>query len=76
MVSLPVDLTKDEDLASLEEHGVKGRYVSAEHVKELGGDRVEWRMATSSTPGGSIPSFIAEASIAGSIAKVGQRFGS
>jgi hypothetical protein len=75
VVSLPVDLTapEDEHLARLEERGVKGRYVSVEHIKELGRDRVEWRMATSSTPGGSIPTFIAEASIAGSIAKVGQR---
>ena len=72
MVSIPIDLSapEDEHLAKLEECGVKGRYVSVEHIKELGQGSVEWRMATSSNPGGSIPSFIAEASIASSIAKV------
>jgi hypothetical protein len=72
IVSIPIDLTgpDDEELAKLEEHGVRGRYVSAEWIKELGDGRTEWRMATSSTPGGNIPTFLAEASISKSIAEV------
>jgi hypothetical protein len=71
-LSIPVDLTApgDEGHLELEEKGVKGRYVSVEHIKELEDGRVEWRMATSSTPGGRIPTFIAEASITSSIVKV------
>jgi hypothetical protein len=52
IVSIPVDLTEDEALAKLEEKGVKGRYVSVERLLELEDGSIEWRMATSSTPGG------------------------
>ncbi|KII88304.1 hypothetical protein PLICRDRAFT_619643 [Plicaturopsis crispa FD-325 SS-3] len=71
VVSIPVDLTQpgDEELAKLEEKGVKGRYVSVERVRELDNGSVEWRMATSSSPGGSIPQFIAEKSMAGKISE-------
>ncbi|KAF8212061.1 hypothetical protein K438DRAFT_2010351 [Mycena galopus ATCC 62051] len=68
IVSIPVDLTEDQDLAKLEEKGVRGRYVSVERILELEDGTIEWRMATSSTPGGSIPTFIAERSMAGQIA--------
>ncbi|OJA08716.1 hypothetical protein AZE42_07093 [Rhizopogon vesiculosus] len=57
----------DEELANLEEKGTKGRYVSVERLVELEDGKVEWQMVTSSTPGGSIPSFIAESSMAGQI---------
>jgi len=69
IVSIPIDLSGpgDEDLAKKEEKGVKGRYVSVEQVLELENGKVEWRMATSSTPGGSIPSFVAEGSMASQI---------
>lgn len=60
IVSIPIDLTGDE-LAKLEEKGVKGRYVSVERIMELEDGNIEWRMATSSTPGGSIPSMFVEA---------------
>lgn len=72
VVSIPVDLTQpgDEELAKLEEKGVKGRYVSVERVRELDNGSVEWRMATSSSPGGSIPQFIAEKSMASKISEV------
>ncbi|KAJ7273295.1 hypothetical protein C8J57DRAFT_1317471 [Mycena rebaudengoi] len=69
IVSIPVDLTEDIDLAKLEEKGVKGRYVSAERIKELPNGEVEWRMATSSTPGGSIPTYFVERSMPGKIAE-------
>jgi hypothetical protein len=44
--------------------------VSVERIMELDDGRVEWRMGTSSMPGGNIPAFIAEASMAKSIAEV------
>lgn len=70
IVSLSIDLSSkgDEELAKLEEKGVKGRYVSVERIKELDNGNTEWRMATSSTPGGSIPSFIVESTMAKKIA--------
>jgi len=36
----------------------------------MGTGEVEWLMATSSTPGGNIPSFVAEASMGSSISAV------
>ncbi|KAJ7097774.1 hypothetical protein B0H15DRAFT_619734 [Mycena belliarum] len=69
IVSIPVDLTEDQELAKLEEKGVKGRYVSVERLMELEDGSVEWRMATSSTPGGSIPTYFVERSMDGKIAE-------
>jgi len=69
-VSIPVDLSSDPELARLEEKGVKGRYVSVESVKELSGGSSEWRMATSSSPGGRIPAFVVESTMASSISAV------
>ena len=69
-MSIPVDLSEDAELAKMEEKGVKGRYVSVELLQELDNGKVEWRMATSSTPGGNIPSFVAESTMASTIAKV------
>ncbi|KAG6335843.1 hypothetical protein ID866_3233 [Astraeus odoratus] len=68
IVSIPIDLSGDEELAKLERKGTRGRYVAAERLLELDGDKVEWRMATSATPGGMIPSFVAESSMPGQIA--------
>ncbi|TBU49134.1 hypothetical protein BD309DRAFT_852382, partial [Dichomitus squalens] len=70
VVSVPVDVSGDPEAEKLEEKGVKGRYASVERILELDNGKVEWRMATSSTPGGNIPVFIAESSIPGSIANV------
>lgn len=69
-MSIPIDLTSDEELVKLEEKGVRGRYTSAERIRELEDGKTEWLMATSSTPGGSIPTFIVERSVASSIAQV------
>jgi hypothetical protein len=69
-VSIPIDLSSDPELAKLEEKGVKGRYVSAESIKRLPNGNTEWRMATSSTPGGRIPTFIVESTMASSISAV------
>lgn len=72
IVSLPIDLSGPEDkkLAALEPEGVRGRYVSVETITELDNGRTEWRMATSSTPGGIIPSFVVESSMDSKIASV------
>ncbi|KAJ7775032.1 hypothetical protein B0H16DRAFT_1660068 [Mycena metata] len=69
IVSIPVDLTDDQDLVKFEEKGVRGRYVSIERLLELEDGSIEWRMATSSTPGGSIPTYFVERSMAGKIAE-------
>ena len=85
IVSIPVDLTEDQELAKLEEKGVRGmrcllakvpiltsqgRYVSVERILELEDGTIEWHMATSSTPGGSIPTYFVESSMASQIAAV------
>lgn len=60
----------DEELAKLEESGVRGRYVSVERVMELPDGSLEWRMAVSSTAGGKIPTFLTENSLPGKISHV------
>jgi hypothetical protein len=67
IVSVPVDLTSDTTLLALEEKGAKGRYVSVERITELADGKTKWEMATSSTPGGNIPSFVSERSMDGQI---------
>lgn len=67
LIQVPVDITEDPELAKLEEKAVKGHYCSVEIIKELENGNVEWRMATSSSPGGSIPTFIVESSMASTI---------
>lgn len=69
-MSIPIDLSDEPELVKLEEKGVKGRYVSVERLQELENGNVEWRMATSSTPGGKIPSFIAESTMDSAISQV------
>ena len=71
-MSIPITLSSpgDEELAALEEKGVKGHYASVERILELPGDKVEWRMATSSSAGGLIPQFITDAVLPEAIAKV------
>ncbi|KAG6820859.1 hypothetical protein H0H93_010686 [Arthromyces matolae] len=70
IVSLPIDLTAPEDkkLKALEPEGVRGRYVSVETLQELENGNTEWRMATSSTPGGLIPTFLVESTMDSKIA--------
>ncbi|KAJ3773579.1 hypothetical protein FB446DRAFT_527430 [Lentinula raphanica] len=69
VISMPIDLSSPEDteLAKMEEKGVRGRYVSIERIVEQEDGSTEWRMATSSTPGGSIPSWLAEGTMASKI---------
>jgi len=71
VVSIPVDVhtdAGDAELAKSDFKGVRGRYVSIERVQERDDGKVEWRMATSSTPGGNIPNFIVQKSTPGQVA--------
>jgi hypothetical protein len=70
IISIPIDLTSEPELLKLEEKGVKGRYVAVERILELDDGKVEWKMATSSAPGGNIPAFVSERSLPGQIAGV------
>jgi len=68
IISIPVDLSNEPELAKIEEKGAaKGRYVCVERVKELSNGNVEWKLATSSTPGGNIPQFMVDRSMPGLI---------
>jgi hypothetical protein len=69
-ISIPVDLSSDPELAKLEEKGVKGHYASVESIKELPNGNTEWRMATSSSPGGRLPTFIVDNTMASTISAV------
>jgi hypothetical protein len=69
-ISIPVDLTSDPELAKLEEKGVRGRYVSVECIKELPNGKTEWRMATSSSPGGRLPALVVEKTMPSTISAV------
>jgi len=67
IVSLPIDLSDEPAFAQLEEHGARGRYTSVERLREMSDGKIEWIMATSSTPGGNIPQFIVDRNMAGKI---------
>jgi len=78
VVSIPFDTSSDKDLRELEGQwgeggkggvGVKGRYAAVEWIRELGNGRMEWRMATTSEPGGMIPGFLAAGAIPKAISK-------
>jgi len=72
IVSIPIDLSSpsDKELARLEEKGVRGRYCSVEQILELPEEgKVEWRMAASSSPGGLIPQWLAELSMASTLSE-------
>lgn len=69
IISLPIDLSDEKDLASKEQKGVRARYVSVEYIKGLPDGNTEWSMATSSSIGGLMPNIIVEMSMASSIAK-------
>ncbi|KAF8604465.1 hypothetical protein BDV93DRAFT_522558 [Ceratobasidium sp. AG-I] len=68
VISLPLDVSSDESLKSKEPSGIRGRYVSVERVREADG-QVEWIMATRSSPGGLIPSFLSEGSMPSKISE-------
>ncbi|KDQ18151.1 hypothetical protein BOTBODRAFT_551693 [Botryobasidium botryosum FD-172 SS1] len=69
LVSIPFDASETAEHQALETKGVRGKYVSIEKLTQLEDNKVEWRMATCSTPGGWIPQFLSEMAIPGAIAK-------
>ena len=42
IVSVPIDLSSDPDLASLEEKGVRAIYTSVERLQETEDGKVDW----------------------------------
>lgn len=72
-MSIPITLSspEDENLAALEEKGVKGRYASVERILELPGDKVEWRMAAASSAGGLIPQPVTDFAMPEAVSRVG-----
>ncbi|KIM20132.1 hypothetical protein M408DRAFT_334124, partial [Serendipita vermifera MAFF 305830] len=69
VMSIPVDTSSDPELKQQEYTATKGAYSAIERVKEMPDESVNWRMITTSTPGGWVPQFLAELSIPGQIAK-------
>jgi len=69
VITLPFDIEEDEELKARRGNDIIGKYVSVERIAEIEGDKVEWRMATCSTPGGFIPRILSEFTIPGQIAK-------
>jgi hypothetical protein len=65
IVSIPVTY---EGSAAEEKGRVRGKYVAVERLRELESGETEWIMATESTPGGSIPPFLSEASMNSQVA--------
>lgn len=39
----------------MEEKGVRGRYLSVDHILEVDGDKIEWRRLVCVDPGGMVP---------------------
>lgn len=74
IISIPVDLSGQDDLFKMEEKGVRGRYVSVERLLELENGNTEWRMATSGSSGGLLPGFLTDSMMPSSIAKVSYFF--
>jgi len=83
VISVPFNTASDKDLRNLEgswgDHGkggvgVRGRYAAVEWLHVNAAGKVEWRMATTSAPGGMIPGALAAGAIPGAIAKDVQHF--
>ncbi|QRV72255.1 hypothetical protein RhiJN_00269 [Ceratobasidium sp. AG-Ba] len=68
IITLPLDVSSDEELKSREPKGVRGRYVSVERLRQLDGE-VEWSMATMSNAGGMIPVFLSESQMPSKISQ-------
>jgi len=67
IISLPIDVSSNPDYSKQEAPVTRGRYSSIERIQETTDGGVNWRMITSSTPGGAIPQWIANRSIPGKI---------
>jgi hypothetical protein len=64
IVTIPIDLSSKstQNLAEVEEKGVRGLYVCVEHMQEMAGDVIEWRRVACLDPGGCIPKFMVQKS--------------
>jgi len=61
VISIPFDIGNDDlPLSLFVEAGVKSSTVCVERFRELEGGKVEWLAASSTCPGGSIPSWLWE----------------
>jgi len=67
VLSIPVDVTSDHSLASQEYQATRGYYSAISRVRELPDGGVNWRVITTSTPGGMIPQWIADRAMPGKI---------
>ncbi|KAG9056430.1 hypothetical protein FS842_010701 [Serendipita sp. 407] len=67
VMTVPIDVSSEVELVQQEFRGTRGSYAAIEHVKELPDGGVNWRMITTSTPGGYIPQFIVEKQMPGKI---------
>jgi hypothetical protein len=72
VITLPIDLSSksDKDLAEMEEKGVRGHYLSVEHIHEVDGDKVEWRRLVCVDAGGMIPKYWAKRNVLSRMVKV------
>ena len=43
IVSVPVDVSTDAEMAKAETKGARGRYVAVERIQELENGKIEWR---------------------------------
>ncbi|RSH93358.1 hypothetical protein EHS25_007714 [Saitozyma podzolica] len=69
-ISLPFEHPECAAKTGEEKSRVRGKYVSVERVRELeDGEKVEWKMATSSDAGGNIPRFVTNSSLPNSISE-------
>ena len=77
MITLPIDLSSksEKDLAEMEEKGVRGHYLSVEHIHEVDDDKIEWRRLVCVDPGGMIPRFWANRNILSRMVEVYFFFG-
>ncbi|KAF9483655.1 hypothetical protein BDN70DRAFT_276934 [Pholiota conissans] len=71
VVTLPIDLgsRSTEELAVVEDRGIRGRCVSIEHILEIDGGFFEWRKVACRDPGGMIPKFWAQKHMAHEMAE-------
>lgn len=52
IISVPVDVSTDVEMAKAETKGARGRYVAVERVQELENGKIEWRFVYNhSVPG-------------------------
>ncbi|KIM20131.1 hypothetical protein M408DRAFT_148686 [Serendipita vermifera MAFF 305830] len=69
VLSTPVNVSSDPEIAKEEYNATKGAFSAVERVKEMPDGSINWRMITTSTPGGYIPQFVVDRSLPAKIAE-------